>query len=160
MIYYDCFNSIIGNIYVVMKDNSLHNIFLSEEHWKKFNCHSEELVENKEKCKEAIEQLREYFDGNRKDFTISFDLKGTDFQKSVWKELMKIPFGKTRSYSDIATALGKEKAVRAIGQANKANPLPIIIPCHRVVSKNGSLCGYMGSRTDIKAKLLGLEGVL
>ena len=75
----------------------------------------------------------------------------------VWNELLSIPYGEVRSYKDIAIAIGNEKAVRAIGQANKANPIPIVIPCHRVIGKNNKLIGYAGNHTDIQSKLIYLE---
>jgi methylated-DNA-[protein]-cysteine S-methyltransferase len=105
-------------------------------------------------------QLTEYFTGKRRQFDIPLATIGTEFQKSVWQQLSMIPFGETRSYRDIAESIGKPKAVRAIGQANKANRFPIIIPCHRVIGSNQTLTGYAGSRVDLKETLLRLEGVL
>jgi len=104
-------------------------------------------------------QLKEYFDLQRKKFYVSLDTEGTDFQKKVWNELQKIPFGKTASYKDIAVAIGNVNAVRAIGMANGKNPVPIIIPCHRVIETSGKLGGYSGG-VGIKEKLLELEGSL
>ena len=92
----------------------------------------------------VIKQLDEYFKGERKSFEMPFDLEGTDFQKRVWHELLKIPFGKTKSYMDIAKALGDVKAIRAVGTANGSNKIAIIIPCHRVIGSDGSLTGYAG----------------
>ncbi|MBN1332792.1 MAG: methylated-DNA--[protein]-cysteine S-methyltransferase [Synergistales bacterium] len=89
-------------------------------------------------------QLDEYFAGARKSFDLPLLLQGTPFQKSVWEELAKIPYGKTLPYSEIADLIGKPKAVRAVGGANHSNPVSIIIPCHRVIGKNGSLTGYGG----------------
>lgn len=106
--------------------------------------------------KETYGQLTEYFEGNRKTFDIPLKLEGTDFQKSVWHALMKIPYGKTVSYLDIARSAGNPKASRAVGMANNKNKIPIIIPCHRVIGKNGSLTGYAGG-LEIKKKLLELE---
>ncbi len=93
------------------------------------------------KCKQ---QLHEYFSGKRKIFELPLKLVGTEFQKSVWKALQKIPYGKTASYLDIAKAIGNPKAVRAVGMANNKNKIPIIIPCHRVIGENGKLTGYAG----------------
>lgn len=104
-------------------------------------------------------QLKEYFNLQRKKFYVPLDLKGTEFQKKVWCELQKIPFGKTVSYMEIAKKIGKVKAVRAVGRANSANPAPVIIPCHRVIENSGKLGGYSGG-TGIKEKLLELEGSL
>ena len=92
----------------------------------------------------TIKQLEEYFAGTRTVFELPFDLEGTPFQQKVWHELLKIPFGKTRSYMDIARALGDVKAIRAVGTANGSNRIAIIIPCHRVIGSDGSLTGYAG----------------
>ena len=92
----------------------------------------------------TINQLKEYFAGKRKVFDLTYDLEGTDFQKRVWYELLKIPFGKTQSYMDVTVALGDRKAIRAVGTANGANKIAIIIPCHRVIGSDGSLTGYAG----------------
>jgi methylated-DNA-[protein]-cysteine S-methyltransferase len=92
----------------------------------------------------AIKQLREYFDGQRTVFDIPFDMEGTPFQQRVWLELLKVPFGKTRSYMDISRALGDPKAIRAVGTANGANKIAIIIPCHRIIGSDGTLTGYAG----------------
>lgn len=103
-------------------------------------------------------QLREYFAGRRKRFDVKLDWHGTDFQRSVWRALVRIPYGKTVSYADVARKVGKPKAFRAVGGANRANPIPIIVPCHRVLGSDGSLTGYSGpTRLDIKAQLLALE---
>ncbi len=102
-------------------------------------------------------QLREYFNAERKEFTVPIDLRGTGFQMRVWKELMKIPYGKTVSYKEIAARLGDAGAVRAVGHANGANPIPVIVPCHRVINTGGKLGGYSGGLT-VKEKLLELEG--
>ncbi len=93
---------------------------------------------------ECFRQIEEYFQGKRRAFQLPLRLEGTDFQKKVWQELMKIPFGKTTSYGEIAKAIGNEKAVRAVGQSNHNNPISIIIPCHRVIGRNGGLVGYGG----------------
>lgn len=106
----------------------------------------------------AKTQLQEYFAGTRKQFEIPIMLYGTPFQKAVWTELTKIPYGETRSYKDIALAIGASKAVRAIGGANNRNPIPVIIPCHRVIGSNGALVGY-GGGLPIKECLLSLEDV-
>lgn len=105
---------------------------------------------------EAYRQLNEYFCGKRKSFELPLDGEGTDFQKRVWEELKKIPYGETRSYADIAIGIGNPKAVRAIGGANHRNPIIILIPCHRVINKNGDLGGY-GCGIKVKKQLLALE---
>ena len=104
-------------------------------------------------------QLKEYFNGVRKVFDIPLDIRGSDFQKKVWAELLKIPYGRTVSYKFIAERLGDVKTIRAVGKANGANPLPVIIPCHRIINTDGSLGGYSGG-LGIKKKLLKLEGCL
>lgn len=113
---------------------------------------------------EAKKQLTEYFAGQRKSFTLPLSIsKGTIFQKKVWQALQEIPYGKICTYKEIAEVVASPKAVRAIGQANRMNPLPIVIPCHRVIGQNGQLTGYMGNSEDgiaIKRCLLELEGAL
>ena len=104
-------------------------------------------------------QLKEYFAGTRKEFDVTLDIEGTDFQKRVWNELRNIPYGKTISYKTLSEKLGDVKAIRAVGKANGQNPIAIIIPCHRVIGANGSLIGYAGGLA-IKEKLLHLEGAL
>lgn len=106
--------------------------------------------------KEAKEQLDEYFVGNRRDFNLPLKASGTEFQEKVWKALQEIPYGETRSYSEIAEAIGNPKASRAVGLANNRNPISIFIPCHRVIGKNGKLVGY-GGGLHIKELLLNLE---
>ncbi|MGK0551629.1 methylated-DNA--[protein]-cysteine S-methyltransferase [Enterococcus faecalis] len=111
---------------------------------------------------QAKKEILEYLAGQRTEFTVPLSFTtGTTFQRQVWQTLMKIPYGQTWSYLQVATALGKPKAVRAIGQANSKNPWPLIVPCHRVIGKNGQLVGYCGSNdTDAlatKQSLLTLE---
>ena len=93
---------------------------------------------------DVVTQLNEYFEGNRTDFQFKMNPKGTDFQKTVWEELLKIPFGKTASYQDVTNKLGDPKAIRAVANANGKNPLWIVVPCHRVIGSDGSLTGYAG----------------
>jgi methylated-DNA-[protein]-cysteine S-methyltransferase len=106
---------------------------------------------------ETRRQLGEYFAGKRTRFTVKLDFAGTDFQKKVWKALLAIPFGQTRSYGQIARALGKPSAMRAVGAANGRNPISIIAPCHRVIGADGKLTGFAGG-LKAKAHLLALEG--
>lgn len=105
---------------------------------------------------EIERQLDEYFLGRRKEFNLNILMKGSEFQKQVWLELQKIPYGSTKSYKDIAEKIGKSKSQRAVGQACNKNNILIIIPCHRVISKNGDLNGFSHG-LDIKEKLLSLE---
>src|ERR1700722_15325405 len=106
-----------------------------------------------------VSELEAYFAGNRRQFTFPLDLQGTDFQLACWRALLSIPYGETRSYADIARAVGKPNAFRAVGMANNRNPIAIVVPCHRVIASDGSLCGY-GGGLDVKRKLLELEGAL
>ena len=106
-----------------------------------------------------VSQLEEYFASHRRKFTFPLDLRGTDFQLSCWRALLAIPYGETRTYADIARAVDKPKAFRAVGMANNRNPVAIVVPCHRVIASNGTLCGY-GGGLDLKRKLLELEGAL
>jgi O-6-methylguanine DNA methyltransferase len=106
-----------------------------------------------------VKELEEYFAGQRREFTFPLDLRGTDFQITCWRALLAIPYGETRSYADIARAVGKRNAFRAVGMANNRNPMAIVVPCHRVIASDGTLCGY-GGGLDVKRKLLELEGAL
>lgn len=118
----------------------------------------EEILEKNETdlLKRAINELNDYLDGKRSSFDLQLEPNGTEFQKKVWNALKEIPYGETRSYGEIAKAIGNEKASRAVGMANNKNPIAIIIPCHRVIGANGKLVGYAGG-LDIKEKLLQLE---
>jgi methylated-DNA-[protein]-cysteine S-methyltransferase len=116
----------------------------------------EEWREDESTFKGPLRQLNEYFAGKRHDFELEIAPRGTPFQKEVWQELRKIPYGETASYQAIAERLGKPKACRAVGMANGRNPLPIIIPCHRIIGKDGSLTGFGGGLT-VKQRLLDLE---
>jgi len=111
------------------------------------------------KAKPYARELTEYFAGKRREFTFPLDLRGTPFQLKCWRALLRIPYGETRSYADIARAVGKPQAFRAVGMANNGNPIAIVVPCHRVVASDGTLCGY-GGGLDVKRKLLELEGAL
>lgn len=104
----------------------------------------------------AMAQLREYFSGQRKQFELHYELRGTEFQKKVWAALEAIPYGQTRSYREIAQAVGNPKAVRAVGAANGKNPMWIVVPCHRVIGADGGLTGYAGG-VELKRALLELE---
>jgi methylated-DNA-[protein]-cysteine S-methyltransferase len=106
----------------------------------------------------AEQELNEYFSRKREAFSVALDMRGTSFQKQVWEALLAIPFGETRSYGQIANQLGNPKATRAVGAANGQNPIPIIVPCHRVIGANGKLTGF-GGGLEIKDQLLALEGV-
>ena len=104
----------------------------------------------------AIRQIEEYFQGRRTEFDFPLDFEGTEFQLSVWRQLLQIPYGQTRTYGEIAKRLGKPRAARAVGMANHDNRIPIVVPCHRVVGHDGSLTGYAGG-LHIKQQLLNIE---
>ncbi len=109
-----------------------------------------------ERCAETIRQVRQYFAGERKEFELTLDFQGTDFQKQVWSELINIPYGKTMSYGELATKIGRPSASRAVGAANGANLIAVVVPCHRVIGANGKLTGYAFG-VDAKERLLALE---
>jgi methylated-DNA-[protein]-cysteine S-methyltransferase len=114
-------------------------------------------IESQERLRPYQQQLEAYFRGELREFTCKLDLIGTQFQKDCWQALLRIPYGKTCSYADIARAIGRPHAFRAVGQANHDNPIAIIVPCHRVLGANGTLTGY-GGGLSTKEKLLLLEG--
>jgi O-6-methylguanine DNA methyltransferase len=105
---------------------------------------------------EAIRQVLEYLEGKRDAFDLALDLRGTPFQRAVWKSVLAIPYGQTRSYLSVAKSVRRAKAVRAVGAANGANPVPLVVPCHRVIASDGSLGGY-GGGLDTKRRLLAME---
>jgi O-6-methylguanine DNA methyltransferase len=115
-----------------------------------------EVVRNDRKNKEVLFQLKKYLKGELRNFDCKLDFKGTPFQKKVWSKLAKVPYGQTRSYKEIAQAIGHPKAFRAVGNANGQNSLPLIIPCHRVIESNGGLGGF-GHGLKAKRQLLDLE---
>jgi O-6-methylguanine DNA methyltransferase len=117
--------------------------------WKKFD----------EKTEPFIRELQEYFTGKRREFTFPLDLRGTPFQLQCWHALLAIPYGETRTYADIARTVRKPQAFRAVGMANNRNPIAIVVPCHRVIASDGTLCGYGGGLV-VKRRLLELEGAL
>lgn len=158
-VFYDTYDSPIGLIHVVVDRIGVKKIFLFKEDWDEYSKEKVDAKLDKGICKDAIVQLDEYFKKKRKNFDLPLSIEGTEFRKNVWKALRDIPYGEVRSYLQIAEAIGNPKAVRAVGQANRANQLPIIIPCHRVIGKNGDLVGFAGNKTYIKKFLLQLEGV-
>jgi len=109
--------------------------------------------------RDAVAQLFEYFSGSRRQFDLPLDLRGTAFQLAVWEKLLGVPYGETISYGELALEIGKPTAARAVGAAVGANPIPIIVPCHRVIGKTGELVGF-GGGLDLKRRLLALEGVI
>ena len=161
-IYVTPFNSPIGTLYITSSDKGVVCISLSgkESLLKDLErlVPDMELEENAVKNKRVIKQLREYFSGARKNFDLPLHVIGTEFQKLVWRQLKRVPFGQTASYKEIAEKIGKPQAMRAVGQANHRNPIPIIIPCHRIIGANGHLVGF-GGGLDLKRFLLSHEGV-
>ena len=152
--YYDIIEFPICPILLAADEEGLkHVIFLKGE--RKADIPAD-WVENKEFFKEIARQLEAYFSGKLKSFDLKLAPEGTDFQKSVWNALCEIPYGKTRTYKEIAVSIGKPKAYRAVGLANNRNPIAIIIPCHRVIGSDGRLTGY-ASGLDVKEFLLELE---
>lgn len=136
------------SLYLVATETHLINI--------QFTQPQKALLQTTELLSMATIQLDEYFQGKLTTFSLPFKLTGTPFQLAVWKELQNIPYGKTTSYKEIAQKINKPKAYRAVGMANNKNPLPIIIPCHRVIGSNGKLIGYAGG-LKLKNYLLELE---
>lgn len=126
--------------------------------WVKRHMPIESFIQGEEVAplQHAMDELRRYFAGEHLQFSCPLDLHGTPFQIAVWEELFRIPYGETRSYADIARAIGRPAAVRAVGAANGANPIAIIVPCHRVIGSNGSLTGY-GGGLPTKEWLLAME---
>jgi len=143
------FNHKFCNLFLAEEDGALCNVS-----FKKDNISEDFKKGNTPILKETIKQLNEYFGKERKKFDLPLSLHGTDFQIKVWNALMKIPYGETWSYAQLAAAVGNPKACRAVGMANNKNPIAIIIPCHRVIGSDGSLTGYAGG---LKIKKLLLE---
>lgn len=128
------------------------------EKWTKRYFPKAKLVKDQLKLEAYVEELEEYFKGQRKTFTLPIDLKGTEFQKNVWRALLEIDYGETKSYLEIAEAIGNPKSVRAVGGAIGSNPISIIVPCHRVIGKNKQLTGF-GGGLDKKIELFKIEGI-
>ena len=150
MIYGEIYQSPIGALTILSGDKGIKAIKFYEDEKVKAQGRTNEMT------RWAVKELEEYFQGKRKVFTVPCVPKGTDFQKRVWEALIQIPYGETRTYKEIAAAAGNPKASRAVGMANNRNPIPIIIPCHRVIGTNGSLTGYAGG-LKVKEYLLKLE---
>ena len=145
-------NTKIGNMAIIEENNSIIEIQMNKK--------IEEQISQKDTplLKETEKQLLEYLEGKRKAFDVPLNPKGTKFMKEVWTALQEIPYGETKTYGQIAQRIGKPKAARAVGMANHRNPIPIIIPCHRVIGSNGKLVGY-ALGMEKKEFLLTLEGI-
>lgn len=141
----------LGRIGIAEEDGKITNLFFGST-----VTPQKYITEETELLKKAGTQLKEYFAGTRKEFDLPVDTGGTPFQKEVWKALTEIPYGQICSYQDIARRIGRPKACRAVGRANGTNPVAILVPCHRVIGKSGTLTGYAGG-LDIKEFLLKLE---
>ena len=152
MINYQLMSSPIGQLRLVADNRGLTAIEFAGRHGSQGRRARNPVLDETQK------QLAEYFAGQRRLFTITLAADGTDFQRQVWAALGDIPWGECRSYRDIAQQLGKPRAMRAVGAANGKNPIPIIVPCHRVIGSDGSLTGYAGG-LEAKQLLLALEGI-
>jgi methylated-DNA-[protein]-cysteine S-methyltransferase len=163
LVYTHTYPSPVGNLYIaVRRDGTVLRIgFAPVESW------GEEYVaeENKYACGEVEYQLDEYFAGRLRRFTLELDLEGTEFQRMVWQRLRKINYGDVITYGEIARKIGKKEAARAVGNAVASNPIPIVVPCHRVVPASGEIGNYAvrslnGSGSETKRSLLSLEGAI
>lgn len=156
---FDIVESPVGNLWCIAAEDSLRAI-LWDEDLKDPDCKRVlkklERVSSHPVLAKTRSQLDEYFEGRRKSFNIKLEMIGTDFQKKTWKQLTKIPYGKTLSYGEQASAMGEAGKARAVGAANGRNPISIVVPCHRVIGKDGKMQGFAAG-TEVKRKLLDLE---
>jgi methylated-DNA-[protein]-cysteine S-methyltransferase len=153
MIHYRTIDSPIGLLTLAGRDSVLTNLRMVDQTYEPSHA---DWSHDPAEFSDAVEQLNAYFAGKLTDFDIEFDLRGTEFQQRVWKALLTIPYGETRSYGEIAEQIGAPGSARAVGLANGHNPIAIVVPCHRVIGANGSLTGY-GGGLDRKRTLLELE---
>jgi len=162
-LYHSVIQTPIGALHLVSTKTGLVGVEIGErgklERWLRRTFPETEREPAGDRHNRFETQLRQYFDGRRRVFQIPLDLRGSDFQKSVWFEVSRIPFGRSASYGEIAHLVGRPRASRAVGAANGANPVPIVVPCHRVIGADGSLTGY-GGGLENKRWLLAHEGVL
>ncbi|CRM29220.1 methylated-DNA--[protein]-cysteine S-methyltransferase [Pseudomonas sp. 58 R 3] len=154
--HYKLMPSPVGQLTLVARDGKLNAILWETERANRVRLGELQQTDDSPVLLEAERQLEEYFTGTRQQFDLELDFDGTDFQKQVWQALLTIPFGETRSYSQIAQQIGNPKAVRAVGAANGRNPISIIAPCHRVIGASGGLTGFAGG-LEAKQYLLALE---
>lgn len=150
MINYYFYETIIGYLTISADEQGITDVSFGKRNPVHAVCQETPVI------KQAVSELQEYFEGRRQEFTVPLHPQGTDFQLRVWQVLRTIPYGKTWSYKQVATAAGNPNASRAVGMANNRNPIAIIIPCHRVIGANGRLVGYAGG-LDVKEKLLQIE---
>lgn len=146
-------NSPIGELTLVAGEQGLHEIRFGRD------MNGVDLITDNLVLQATQQQLQEYFMGDREQFDLPLKPKGTEFQQNVWQVLLTVKHGCLASYQDIANSIGNPKAVRAVGAANGRNPIPIVIPCHRIIGSNGKLTGYAGG-LNIKDQLLRLEGAI
>ena len=150
-------NSPVGTLRLVASDKGLAGVWFERSRPERVRPRGDVESARHPVLVEAERQLREYFAGRRQIFDLKLDFVGTPFQRTVWKALLTIPFGQTRSYGQIAKQVGRPSASRAVGAANGRNPVSIVAPCHRVVGSTGALTGF-GGGLDVKERLLRLEG--
>ena len=150
-------NSPVGTLRLVASDKGLAGVWFERSRPERVRPRGDVESPRHPVLVETERQLREYFAGRRQTFDLKLDFVGTPFQRTVWKALLTIPFGQTRSYGQIAKQVGRPSASRAVGAANGRNPVSIVAPCHRVVGSTGALTGF-GGGLDVKERLLRLEG--
>jgi O-6-methylguanine DNA methyltransferase len=156
------FESPIGSLRIASTSVGLAHIQLPHANgrgfdgWRTRHAASAVVKQGFEPNRVCVAQILEFLEGKRETFDLPVDLRGTDFQVAVYQEVARVPFGETRSYKEIAVAIGRPTATRAVGAANGANPVSLVVPCHRVISTSGHLHGY-GGGLDLKAKLLAME---
>ncbi len=164
-IYYTSFVTKIGTIYIASTEKGVCKISIPGQSKKDFlkwieqHCNGSTLIESSAKNKQVIDEIHRYFERRLVRFRTRIDPIGTDFQKKVWQALRKVQYGKTISYKDLAKKIGAPKSYRAVGRANHLNPLPIIIPCHRVIRSDENIGGYSAG-VKLKEFLLRLEGAI
>jgi methylated-DNA-[protein]-cysteine S-methyltransferase len=157
--YLSYYDSPIGRLPLITNENALIALLWEDDNPKRVPLKWKLIEDDNEIANSVKIQLTEYFNGKRRVFDLPLEVYGTPFQKDIWKHLQNIPFGETRSYGQLAKAIGNPKASRAVGAANGKNPISIILPCHRVVGSNGNLTGFAGG-VEAKDFLLKLEGRL
>lgn len=164
-LWYSRIDSPVGVLAVVVSERGLCAVEFEGENFPStlkgpvYQSRNISLVEDSQPTQPFVGELEAYFARKLREFSVPLDLRGTDFQKQCWRTVLRVPYGETRTYADIANEVGRPTAFRAVGMANHSNPVPIVVPCHRVVAANGSLCGY-GGGLHVKEQLLRLEGAI
>ncbi len=164
-VYYAAFHTSLGEMHLASTAQGVCRIRLPEEsqegffRWLHRFFGEDNAFESAEWSEAVVAELERYLAGELREFDCSLDVRGTDFQRAVWEEMRRLPYGTTCTYGDIAQAIGHPRAYRAVGAASAANPLPIVVPCHRIIGRDGSLRGY-GGGLELKEALLKLEGVI